>query len=267
MDFTEKELYLLKEKITMDFGIVLKKEKEENLREFIQERLKVTGFSLNEYLGKVLNGNPERELFLLVGSVTNKETYFFREMLQLEVSLELLREMQRSKSRLRLLSLGCSGGEEPYTLSILLHEKGLLSQGKEVSITGIDVDPKAIKRAREARYSENSFRNKEIPLHRYFIKEDRFYRLKDLYRKVVDFREGNILDKKTFFEFINMDMVFCRNVFIYMTEEAIIKALENIHFCLSRDGYLITGSAESIRTKTDLFEPEYHRGVVVYRKK
>lgn len=267
MKLTERELKLLRERITRDFGIALKEEKIELIEEFIQQRLKATGLLPDEYLGEILNGPSGRELFLLVSSVTNKETYFFREMPQLEVCLELLRKISRTRERLKLLSLGCSGGEEPYTLSILLHEKGLLFPGKEVSIIGIDLDPKAIKKAKEAIYTENSFRSKDMSLKRYFVKEDRLYRLKDIYKKIVDFRVGNILDKNIFLEFINIDMVFCRNVFIYMTEDAITRVLENIYGCLAKDGYLITGSAESITTRSDLFVPEYYEGVVVYRKR
>ncbi len=265
MKLDEKEFFLIKDRIVRDFGIAFRDEKRELLEEFIEERLKSTGMSAEEYLS-VLKDGINRELILAVSSITNKETFFFREMPQLKIAIQLLQGMLKSRHRLRILSLGCSGGEEPYTLSILLHERGILFPGKEVSITGIDIDPKAIKKAKEAVYSENSFRNKEIPLSRYFVKEDRFYRLKEIYKRIVDFREGNILDRKTFLEFINVDMVFCRNVFIYMTDEAIKIALENIYASLSRDGYLFTGSAESITNRTDLFIPEYHEGFAVYRK-
>lgn len=227
--------------------------------------MKISGNSAEEYLSKLKNATT-REIILAVSSITNKETYFFREMPQLEVAIKLLQRMFRTRQRLSILSLGCSSGEEPYTLSILLHERGILFPGKDVNITGIDIDPKAIKKAREAVYTDNSFRNKGLLLNRYFIKEDRFYRLKEVYKRIVDFKEGNILDRKTFVEFINVDMVFCRNVFIYMTEEAILKVLENVYTCLSKDGYLIIGSAESITTRTALFIPEYYEGVVVYRK-
>lgn len=265
MKLDEREFNLIKERIMRDFGIAFRDEKKELLEEFIEERLKITGISFEEYL-KVLKDGINKEIYLAVSSISNKETYFFREMPQLEVALKLLQRMLKSRQRLRLLSLGCSGGEEVYTLSILLHEKGLLFPGRDVNITGIDIDSKAIKKAREGIYTENSFRDKDIQLGRYFIKQERSYRLKEIYKRIVDFKEGNILDKNTFLEFINVDMVFCRNVFIYMTEEAIVKALENIHACLSKDGYLIIGSAESITSRTTLFIPEYHEGVVVYRK-
>ncbi|MCX7793544.1 MAG: protein-glutamate O-methyltransferase CheR [Thermodesulfovibrionales bacterium] len=264
---SDRELKILRERITIDFGIAFREEKADILEEFIEERLKITGLSLDEYLSRTLDGFSNRELFLLVSSVTNKETYFFREMPQLEVSIELLKKLSRTRQKLKILSLGCSSGEEVYTLSILLYEKGILFPGREVIITGIDLDPRAVKKAKEAVYTDNSFRNKEIPLKKYFIKEDRFYRIRDVYKKIVDFRTGNILDRNIFLEFMNRDMIFCRNVFIYMTEEAIIKILENIHASLAVDGYLILGSCESITGKTNLFVPEYYNGVVVYRKK
>lgn len=266
MKLDEREFSLIKDRIVRDFGIAFRDEKKELLEEFIEDRLKITGMTAENYLSLLKDG-INREVILAVSSITNKETYFFREMPQLEIAIKLLHRMLKSRQRLRILSLGCSGGEEPYTLSILLHENGIVFPGREVNITGIDIDPEVIKKARQAIYTDNSFRNKDIPLSRYFIKEDRFYRLKEVYKRLVDFRQGNILDRNTFLEFINVDMVFCRNVFIYMTEDAIIKVLENIHACLSKDGYLIIGSAESVTNRTTLFFPEYYEVVVVYSKK
>jgi len=180
--------------------------------------------------------------------------------------MELLRDMLKNRDSLKVLCLGCSTGEEVYTLSILIHERGLLFPSKEIKLTGIDIDQRAIRKAIEGRYTANSLRSKDIPVDKYFIRDERFFRIKDPYKRIVEFRQGNILDSNTFVEFLNVDMVFCRNVFIYMTEEAILKVLKNIHRVLCKKGYLIIGSAESITYRTDLFEPVHYNSIVVYRK-
>jgi len=290
---THKEFNILKNKIAEETGLSLKDDKMKVLEEAILERLKAFYPSesqlllepqrgseeydnlekyLREYIDLLIRGgcrgvsNSCGELTILASRLSNKETYFFREMPQLEVSIELLKDMLKNRDKLKVLCLGCSTGEEVYTLSILIHEKGLLFPSKEIKLIGIDIDHRAIRKAIEGRYTANSLRSEDIPVNKYFIREERFFIIKDLYKRIVEFRQGNILDSNTFVEFLNVDMVFCRNVFIYMTEEAILKVLNNIHRVLCKKGYLIIGSAESITYRTDLFEPVHHNSVVVYRK-
>jgi chemotaxis protein methyltransferase CheR len=301
---TNREFALLRDRLAEETGLSLKEDKRKVLEEAILERLKAFYPSivtppfnspsylkrgeggvdnlekyLREYIDLLIKKgsdgvsnsiggaiNSRGELTLLASRISNKETYFFREMPQLEVSMELLRDMLKNRDSLKVLCLGCSTGEEVYTLSILIHEKGLLFPSKEIKLTGIDIDQRAIRKAIEGRYTANSLRSKDIPVDKYFIRDERFFRIKDPYKRIVEFRQGNILDSNTFVEFLNVDMVFCRNVFIYMTEEAILKVLKNIHRVLCKRGYLIIGSAESITYRTDLFEPVHYNSIVVYRK-
>jgi len=302
---TNREFALLRDRLAEETGLSLKEDKRKVLEEAILERLKafypsiiqpllepqrIDGESnseeygnlekyLREYIDLLIKKgsdgvsnsiggaiNSRGELTLLASRISNKETYFFREMPQLEVSMELLRDMLKNRDSLKVLCLGCSTGEEVYTLSILIHERGLLFPSKEIKLTGIDIDQRAIRKAIEGRYTANSLRSKDIPVDKYFIRDERFFRIKDPYKRIVEFRQGNILDSNTFVEFLNVDMVFCRNVFIYMTEEAILKVLKNIHRVLCKKGYLIIGSAESITYRTDLFEPVHYNSIVVYRK-
>lgn len=265
---TDRDFLLLRERLMEFSGISLKDDKREVLEEVLNERFRITGTnSLREYLSLILNGKEREELILLAAAITNKETYFFREMTHLERSVELMRELLEKMDKLRILCLGCSSGEEVYTLSILIHERGLLFPSKDIRIIGIDIDPKAIKKAREGKYTANSIRSKDIPLERYFTRDGKFFRIKESYKNIVDFRQGNIIESKTFNDFLDIAMVFCRNVFIYMTEAALLEAINNIYRILSEDGYLIIGSAESITNRTNLFEPVYYEGVVVYRKR
>lgn len=268
-----REFTLIKDKIAQQFGLILKDEKKELIEEILEDRGEKKGLKdLKDYIELLINCptnekfKSEDELLSIASAISNKETYFFREMPQLELSMKLLSEILKIKDRLTILCLGCSSGEEVYTLSIMIHERGLRFPNRDIKIIGIDIDRASIKKAREGRYTENSFRTRDIPFEKYFQKEDRFYRIKDIYREITDFRHGNILDRNIFLGAVNIDMVFCRNVLIYMSDEAILKILENIHMSLSKDGYLLIGSAESITNKTDLFKPVYYNGIVVYKK-
>jgi chemotaxis protein methyltransferase CheR len=82
----------------------------------------------------------------------------------------------------------------------------------------------------------------------------------------VEFRHANILDRQTFEGFDSVDVIFCRNVLIYMSDDAIEKIVKNFHECISDRGYLFIGSSESLIQKTNLFLPEHINGVIVYRK-
>ena len=101
---------------------------------------------------------------------------------------------------------------------------------------------------------------------KYFDVEKGRYVLRRSLTKNVEFKLGNILDRNTFEGIGPIDVIFCRNVLIYMSDEAIIKLAGNFYDCLSDTGYLFVGSSESLIQKTNLFVPEYKNGIIVYRK-
>jgi chemotaxis protein methyltransferase CheR len=82
----------------------------------------------------------------------------------------------------------------------------------------------------------------------------------------VEFKLGNILERNTCEGIGPIDVIFCRNVLIYMSDKAIIKLAGNFYDSLSDTGYLFIGSSESLIQKTNLFVPEYKNGIIVYRK-
>ncbi|MCI0469954.1 MAG: protein-glutamate O-methyltransferase CheR, partial [Nitrospirae bacterium] len=174
---------------------------------------------------------------------------------------------------LKILSLACSSGEETYTLNIMAQETGLFLWDWDVRVIGIDIDKGAIKKARLGRYGKNSFRLNGNPecggracVDKYFTVDGDFYILRKSIRKNVEFRFGNLLSSDSFNNISGVDVIFCRNVLIYMDDNSIGRIAENIYRCLSESGYLFIGSAESLIQKTDLFYPEYTNGIIVYRK-
>jgi chemotaxis protein methyltransferase CheR len=271
---TEEEYSLLRDLVNRKFGILLKGDKRLTLHAKVSHRLTILGLeSYSDYYSYIMSDATGDELFALASHVTNNETYFFREQNQLEVFACILRDIKKQKEHdrhsIRILSVASSSGEEAYSLNMIIQEKGLFVWDWDIAITGIDIDKNALQKAKEACYPRNSFRslNGNKPLvDKYFVEDGERYRLKRFLTKDVDFRHGNILEEATFGEFDCVDVIFCRNVFIYMSDDAIEKIIKNFHKCISDKGYLFIGSSESLIQKTNLFLPEHCDGSIVYRK-
>ncbi len=272
---TEEEFALLRDLVRREFGIMLKGDKRLTLHTRVSHRLSILGLrNYNDYYHYVVSDPTREELFQLASHITNNETYFFREKAQLDVFSGLLQEIkrerqQRKQNMLRVLSLACSSGEEPYSLNIILQENGLFAWDWDVRITGMDIDRGALDKARGARYTRNSFRllngDRGIADKYFTVAADR-YIMRPSLTKNVEFVHGNVLDEASFAGMDNVDVIFCRNVLIYMSDEAIEKIMGNLHHVLADRGYLFIGSSESLIQKTNLFVPEYAGGVIVYRK-
>src|SRR5574340_65431 len=272
---SEDEFDLLRDLIHSEFGILLKGDRRLTLHTKISHRLSILGLqTYRQYYDYLMADSTKEELYIFVSHITNNETYFFRESAQLEVFSGLLHDIKREKqlrndNKLRILSLASSSGEEAYSLNILLQESGLFLWVWETNIIGIDVDRNAIEKAKYACYTSNSFRSIDgtsVYIDKYFNVEKNCYVLRRSFTKNVEFKLGNILDRNTFEGIGPADVIFCRNVLIYMSDEAVVKLAGNLYDCLSDDGYLFIGSSESLIQKTDLFVPEYKKGIIVYRK-
>jgi chemotaxis protein methyltransferase CheR len=272
---SEDEFTLLRDLIHNEFGIFLKGDKRLTLHTKTSHRLSILGLrTYRQYYDYIMSDSTKEELYIFVSHITNNETYFFRENSQLEVFSELLQEIkrekqQRNENKLRIVSLASSSGEEAYTLNILVQESGLFVWDWDAKIIGIDVDRNAIQKAKEASYTSNSFRSlngNAAYVDKYFAVDKGRYVLRRSLMKNVEFKLGNILERNTFEGIGPIDVIFCRNVLIYMSDEAIIKLAGNFYDALSDTGYLFIGSSESLIQKTNLFVPEYKNGIIVYRK-
>ncbi len=270
---TEQEFENLSGLIHSEFGILIRDGRMLSLHAKLAHRLSILGLaSYSEYID-YLKDNRDKEIFNLASHITNNETFFLREANQYEALPAFLQEIKRHRQAagqniVHIISAGCSTGEEIYNLNIVNFESGLFAWNWKVALTGIDIDMPALKRAGKAVFGRNSFRNgmDEEFKRKYFHASDSGYRLKATYRANVAFRHGNILAPETFSGLEKADAIFCRNVFIYMSDEAIARAARNFHAALNDWGCLFVGSSETLIRKTGLFTPEYRDGVVVYRK-
>jgi chemotaxis protein methyltransferase CheR len=210
-------------------------------------------------------------LHKMASELSNNETYFFRETEQLQaffssVLPEVIRKKQaEGRRKLRILSAGCSSGEEAYTLAMLLEEAGVRSQGCDVEVLGMDIDQSVLETARKARYLARSFRKDVSRLvKKYFRCEAAGYLVNEQVRSLVTFVHGNVLESVDQGRF---DAVFCRNVLIYFSDSSIERTAKNFHRLLVPGGYLLLGHSESFcRVETD-FVPVRLEGAVVYLKK
>jgi len=275
VELSEEEFRLLRDFVHEQFGLYFDASQRESLRSRLAPRLALLGLISFEDYYRHLRFAPERatEQQRMVSHLTNNETYFFREQPQLEVFanhvLPSLKESrtQREERVLRLVSAGCSTGEEALTLAMILFDSGQFFWGWDVRVTGLDVDEAALEKASRGIYHQNSLRALTKPqLDRHFAPDGTGVRVKDSVRKLVSFRPGNLLDPASYEGLAPLDAVFCRNVLIYFSDLAIQRAVRLFHEVLAPGGYLFLGHAESLARVTSAFTPISFQGAIVYQK-
>lgn len=273
---SEEEFRLLRDFIHEKFGIYFDDGDGPLLRSRLLGRLTSLDLVSFEDYYHYLRFGPDRsdELARMITHLTNNETYFFREAGQLTAFsdnvLRLIkdRKTKRGDRRIRILSAGCSTGEEVHTLAMILHETGQFFWNWDVQVVGLDVDHVALEKAKRAVYHHNSFRSTSPEIvERHFIKQGNgALQVKDSVRKFVRFTQGNILDSSSYEPFRPVDVVVCRNVLIYFSDQATLRAVRMFHDALVPGGYLLLGHAESLSRISDMFVPIRFKGAMIYQK-
>ena len=231
--------------------------------------------SYNEYYNFLrFDANRRKELNKLFEVVTTNETSFFRNPPQLEVFqksvlAETLEQCRKSgQKKLRIWSAGCSTGEEPYTLAIILHEV-LKSDIRtwDIKITANDLSEAVLAAARRGVYNEYALRTtpKEI-VSTYFGKEGNLYKVDPMLKRLISFGQINLSDKEQLRRVEKSQIVFCRNVIIYFDDEMKRKVINAFYDNLEPSGALLIGHSESLHNISRAFQLEHHKGTIVYRK-
>ena len=240
----------------------------------LQNRLKEHYFDsfLKYYHYLLFHQDRVGEMNAMLDVITTNETYFFREKKQLDaLAEEILPELARkngSTKRLRIWSAGCSTGEEPYTLGILVRESGLFDSSWKIDIVGTDISQRVLRTARKGVFSQSSFRAAEEGfITRYFKKtEDGKYALDESIRSMVHFGHMNLMDDKMMGLIGDCDIIMCRNVIIYFDGGAKARAANSFFRKLVPDGYLLLGHSESLMNITTVFRLKHLAKVMVYQK-
>jgi chemotaxis protein methyltransferase CheR len=274
-ELSDEEFRLLRDFVHERFGLFYEDGQRATLRARLAPRLALLGLLSFEDYYRYLRFAPERaeEQQRMVSHLTNNETYFFREQPQLDVfASHVLRSIKERRARageraVHVLSAGCSSGEEPLTLAMILFDSGQFFWGWDVRVTGLDVDGAALDKARRGLYHQNSLRAvTPALLERHFVREDGGVRVREAARKTVSFRAGNLLDAASYDGLAPQDAIFCRNVLIYFSDSAVQRAVSVFHEVLAPGGYLFLGHAESLARVSSDFLPIRFQGAIVYQK-
>lgn len=266
----ETGLAPFKELILRTCGFSLEQGREQTLAEGVAARMARRGVACSRAYHAILVTDRE-ELNALVELLTVNETYFFREPDHLNlVADKLLGEIlaAREQRPVRILSAGCSTGEEPYSIAMMVRERWGADSERLFSITGVDIDSGAVAAARRGVYGRGSFRGMDQGvLQRHFeATGEGGYRVRDGIRNLVSFEVVNLL--KPFYPHGMQlcDVIFYRNVSIYFPEEVQRRIFTYLAGLLNEGGYLMVGATETIHHDIGVLSLVQRDALFCYRK-
>jgi len=230
------------------------------IRRKVEDRIVQVGLSqFEDYLSKVKNDPAEQSHVSKILAVTISRFFRDKEVFD-TIGTSVLPAIlkNREKGDLKIWSIGCANGEEPYSFSILWEEKfGRRWSPINLSILATDIHERLLERAKEGKYKKSSL--KEVPeeiFQKYFKVENGFYVLDPSIRGNVEFRRHDVTYEEPF---SGMDIILCRNLaFTYFSKETQISVLKRVSNSLKEMGYLVIGWDESLPlTYPTLFIPAY----------
>jgi len=272
---TDETFVLLRDFIYEQSGIFFADNRKDQLASRLAFRLKANNLSDFEkyyYLLKY-DQNAARELRALFDSVTTNETSFFRSPPQIQAFQDkVLPEIMAAKERrgektLRLWSAGCSTGEEPYTMAIVLSQVMNGRRDWDVKVVASDISEKALRSAKEAVYGEYSLRSVPPEIKRdFFVAAGSSYRIVDEVKDMVEFQFLNLSDTRRVQLMRGFDVIFCRNVLIYFDDQVKKRFVSQLYDCLNHGGYLFIGHSESLHNISRAFKLVHFPGALAYKK-
>jgi len=241
---------LLREKEHFDIS----KYKQETITRRLEKRMLLTHSQTLEHYLVYLHNNP-KEIHHLYQNILIGVTNFFRDEKAFALLEKVLLEYLKNKPqnyKFRAWSVGCSSGEEAYSLAILIDRVSLkLGKRFDVTIFATDIDEGALEVAKKGCYHYKTLSNvKEEILQNYFIRSDEGYQIVNSIRSEIIFTHHDILQDPPL---INQDIISCRNLLIYIQQRAQEETLELFHSSLKSNGILFLGTSESILSKQHYF--------------
>lgn len=208
----------------------------------------------------------------VLNTVTINETYFFREKYQFETLVnEVLPGLHRIRppqEPIRILCAPSSTGEEPYSIALSLLDEGRLLEARDFELVGIDIDSKAIEKARAGIFSPRSVQH--VPPHllqQYFIsRPDGRYELVDFLKGVVNFQVVNVMDRQAMKRLGQFDVIFCRNMLIYFDDISRREVAMTFYELLKPKGVVFLGHAESMNRIVSVFRTVRSGETIYYVK-
>lgn len=271
-----EEFVILRDFLYEQCGIFIGENRKYLMENRLNTRLRELGLhNFSEYYNYLkYDKNNTTELNELFINMTTNETSFFRNNVQLDIFrdkvLAKLIAEQRAKGdkRIHIWSAGCSSGEEPYTIAIILLDllKGEINDWK-IKITANDLSPAMLAIARRGVYSEYALRTTppEI-IEKYFIKEGKQYKIIPAAQRLVQFGQINLARPEQLAKVEKSHIVFCRNVIIYFDDAMKKHVINAFYDNLLPGGFLLIGHSESLHNISRAFKPEHHPGAIIYCK-
>jgi chemotaxis protein methyltransferase CheR len=270
---TEAEFRKLCEFLYRRTGMVFTETKRYYVERRVVERMVATrSLSFENYFAR-LRADLQGEIEQFVNAFTVNETYFYREEHQLAcLTSDLLAERLKVKPAgepIRIWSVPCSTGEEPYSIAIWLLENWPLADQHDIEIVGSDIDTAVMTLARAGAYGKRALMR--LPTHlvdKYFAPDasGELWQIIDDLRRSVHFTAANIVDRAETQSHGRFDVIFCRNVLIYFDDTARRIAAENLYENLYPGGFICLGHTESMSRISPLFEVARFADAIVYQR-
>ncbi|RCW56566.1 MULTISPECIES: CheR family methyltransferase [Halanaerobium] len=246
MKVKKEDIELLNQLLSTEIGISISDDKSSMLELRLSKRIKELKLkNVNHYLDYI--AGEEEEKNILFNLLTTNYTKFFREKFHFELLFKkIIPGILENKSKIRIWSAGCSTGEEPYTIAMMLAKNDL-----KYSIIATDINTEVLKYARGGIYNKQKIKNINSEyLHNYFRKGvgkyKGYYKIKKSIRERISFKKLN-LNSSFSAEFSkDFDIIFCRNVLIYFENEKKKQVLRELKKTMIDGGYLVLGHSESI---------------------
>lgn len=266
--FSDNDLKIVADLVYHNCGIVFKESNLTVLVSRLSYKLREKQITAAEYVTLLQRDN--KELLSFIDFATTNFTSFFRNPKQFEILAnvvlpEIVKRNQDSKF-IKLWSAGCSTGEEPFTLAMVVHDflesKALLEAGWNFHITASDISLESLFTAKEGKFPKKSVEKIEKKyLDKYFtsVGDDRI--LKDPVKRAVRFDYHNLIYDNGIRD---VDVVFCRNVLIYFDLDIQRKVLTNIHLSAKPSSFLFIGHSESLIGVYDGYKPQTSDNGIYY---
>jgi chemotaxis protein methyltransferase CheR len=238
----------------------------------LEERIAATGSPSFQAYFSLLRADADHEIEFLINSFTVNETYFYREDHQLRCMtsnlLGAIVEQRPPGSTIRIWSIPCSTGEEPYSIALWLMENWPQVDNYNVEIVGSDIDTRALRAAAEGIYGDRALmRLSRGIVDRYFKPvADSKHEIDEGLRNSIEFTRANVIDPKDMARYRDFDLIFCRNVLIYFDDASRRQAAENLYDCLRPGGYICLGHSESMSRISPLFSVCRFPDAIVYQR-
>jgi chemotaxis protein methyltransferase CheR len=276
MTLALKDFATIRDEVYRKLGLYFEDSKVYFIQKRIEKRMETLAVASFADYGFLLRfGDKEgKEMQALANLITTNETYMFREFEQLQAFADhclpmILKPREAANDRtLRIWSAGCSSGEEPYTLAIILKEVMHDFRSWEIKIKATDIDQVRLEMARRAVYEERSVH--EIPPE-YFDRHITrlpagYFAVKPETAKLVELEHLNLNDRLAMRNMRQFDFIFCRNVLIYFDDASRKAVVDQFYNSLKPGGFIFLGHSESIGRISTAFKLLRVGQHLVYRK-